>query len=57
MTYGDVVKVLVPYKITLLSNRHVGNIGVSAVLVPYKITLLSNSLIEAMPKAPSFSTL
>ena len=35
-------RVLVPYKITLLSNDHVGVCEDAGVLVPYKITLLSN---------------
>ena len=34
--------VLVPYKITLLSNIPLVGISDSLVLVPYKITLLSN---------------
>ena len=38
--------VLVPYKITLLSNEHGYIIGVLCVLVPYKITLLSNLKFE-----------
>ena len=36
-------RVLVPYKITLLSNSRVVFILTMFVLVPYKITLLSNS--------------
>ena len=36
------VFVLVPYKITLLSNRESEGIESQDVLVPYKITLLSN---------------
>ena len=35
-------KVLVPYKITLLSNQVVKEVRTDEVLVPYKITLLSN---------------
>ena len=34
--------VLVPYKITLLSNLHAVDSRIDLVLVPYKITLLSN---------------
>ena len=37
-----VKKVLVPYKITLLSNGYDKNGNKVYVLVPYKITLLSN---------------
>ena len=36
--------VLVPYKITLLSNSGFGLIEGTRVLVPYKITLLSNAV-------------
>ena len=36
------VCVLVPYKITLLSNKTTAKATIVAVLVPYKITLLSN---------------
>ena len=36
--------VLVPYKITLLSNGDEENDKIYIVLVPYKITLLSNAL-------------
>ena len=35
-------KVLVPYKITLLSNVKLTPLTLDSVLVPYKITLLSN---------------
>ena len=35
--------VLVPYKITLLSNQSAAEDSADAVLVPYKITLLSNA--------------
>ena len=35
-------EVLVPYKITLLSNSVFVVVAVGLVLVPYKITLLSN---------------
>ena len=35
-------EVLVPYKITLLSNNVNDRISKAEVLVPYKITLLSN---------------
>ena len=34
--------ILVPYKITLLSNYATGDKRKIAILVPYKITLLSN---------------
>ena len=37
-------EVLVPYKITLLSNVHCAVYLVGYVLVPYKITLLSNCI-------------
>ena len=37
------VAVLVPYKITLLSNPNGELSGLTHVLVPYKITLLSNA--------------
>ena len=49
--------VLVPYKITLLSNskQHHKNRGL--VLVPYKITLLSNPEGRIDEKNVSFSTL
>ena len=36
--------VLVPYKITLLSNDVPVSVSVPVVLVPYKITLLSNEM-------------
>ena len=42
MTVRTVPKVLVPYKITLLSNVSVPWVSLLFVLVPYKITLLSN---------------
>ena len=38
----DAVSVLVPYKITLLSNIPPDSWEIRKVLVPYKITLLSN---------------
>ena len=38
--------VLVPYKITLLSNMLKNGNPFSLVLVPYKITLLSNDSVE-----------
>ena len=38
--------VLVPYKITLLSNNPCGLARRKSVLVPYKITLLSNLMRE-----------
>ena len=38
--------VLVPYKITLLSNRAINLPASVMVLVPYKITLLSNLKFE-----------
>ena len=38
------LKVLLPYEITLLSNREDIGIVVPAVLLPYEITLLSNLL-------------
>ena len=34
--------VLLPYEITLLSNKHYGDMGTDMVLLPYEITLLSN---------------
>ena len=37
-------KVLVPYKITLLSNTMDDEYTLEEVLVPYKITLLSNDV-------------
>ena len=37
--------VLVPYKITLLSNHQARFYIVEVVLVPYKITLLSNDVV------------
>ena len=41
--FGETLgKVLVPYKITLLSNKSFTEHGYLIVLVPYKITLLSN---------------
>ena len=40
---GRIVKVSVPYEITLLSNTEYYIIIVFAVSVPYEITLLSNS--------------
>ena len=39
-----VLEVLLPYKITLLSNCHMSIILADIVLLPYKITLLSNRL-------------
>ena len=40
MPIGDLV--LLPYEITLLSNREDNIISVYSVLLPYEITLLSN---------------
>ena len=37
--------VLVPYKITLLSNKGALTLRSADVLVPYKITLLSNGVV------------
>ena len=41
--------VLVPYKITLLSNYHSPLMFCPPVLVPYKITLLSNTCTPCNP--------
>ena len=49
--------VLVPYKITLLSNFPEYNIALQKVLVPYKITLLSNYICHVIILCQRFSTL
>ena len=49
--------VLVPYKITLLSNTAPGNEYRRGVLVPYKITLLSNQVTLSTEYGDGFSTL
>ena len=51
------MKVLVPYKITLLSNELGYEAYDKTVLVPYKITLLSNSAIRYWYREYRFSTL
>ena len=40
--------VLLPYKITLLSNDEHNRLSIDKVLLPYKITLLSNLKFEIM---------
>ena len=42
--FNTTIIVLVPYKITLLSNALIDVVEHGSVLVPYKITLLSNLL-------------
>ena len=42
--------VLLPYKITLLSNHENGIPYELAVLLPYKITLLSNGMVSSAEK-------